>query len=703
MNNTQRPVVLLLGAQSESNPLTAIPKELSKLKDLFKQQENCSVDFDLDYEPYFTQQQLKDKLSQMVGHIAILHFAGHSGSDGLMTDDGAVYSHHIATILNTWKQPPVLIFLNGCSNAGQVKLFHAAGVPLVIATQSAIDDQQAAEFSHEFYRALLSSNQQVTLQTAFDRAGGQVFLSDSRRVRSIDLENFEKTQNTEWDWSLFSTQSTYTGWNFQHLIKHGQSGLSKLSPPPITRWKWLVVTGVALAAIAVIIWFARSGTSSAINITANNNQGSISADTVHGNKIENQTVVNQAIDTEKLARQLIEKMGKGTEQDLQVKDEEIKRLTETITRLQQQPSDEYKQSALKKLEENKPQEAAELLKQSLAERDEADQAEVGQMAEDWVDVGNIAYLNDMQAALMAYQKAVASDPDNIEAWDKLGHIQRRLGHLDEATRAYESVSRLAGDDQYWQSVAYGNFGILYYARGELDKAEKFLLKSLAIDETLGSQEGLASIYGNLGVIYLARSELDKAKELLLKALEINLALGRQIGTAMQYDSLGYLYLKRGELDKADEFYLKALEINVALDRQEDMANQYNNLGSLYERRGDLNKAEEFYLKALKINEALGRQENMAKQYNSLGHLYQKRGELYKAKEFYLKSLKINEVLGAQEVVAGQYFNIGLVSGKSGDIKTACQNWQTSVSILKQIDLIPAMEQIQGSIDQHCPK
>ena len=57
---------------------------------------------------------------------------------------------------------------------------------------------------------------------------------------------------------------------------------------------------------------------------------------------------------------------------------------------------------------------------------------------------------------------------------------------------------------------YGNLGILYQNRGELDRAEEMYRKSLEIDEALGRKEGMASNYGDLGNLYQIRGDLSAA-------------------------------------------------------------------------------------------------------------------------------------------------------------------------------------------------
>ena len=47
-----------------------------------------------------------------------------------------------------------LVFLNACATKAQVRFFHQAGVPAVIATPNKVLDKDAFNFSDIFYRGL---------------------------------------------------------------------------------------------------------------------------------------------------------------------------------------------------------------------------------------------------------------------------------------------------------------------------------------------------------------------------------------------------------------------------------------------------------------------------------------------------------------------------------------------------------------------
>ncbi len=256
------------------------------------------------------------------------------------------------------------------------------------------------------------------------------------------------------------------------------------------------------------------------------------------------------------------------QQDSATIDEEIKALKVTIKRLQDEPASELKQAALQALKDGNTVKAVDLMEESAQTHTTRTEKLSKEAALDWIDIGNISYLNNSQKALNAYEKAINLAPSNPTAWNLLGTIQRRLGNLDEAQHAYEEVLKLAGGDKTFQAKAYGNLGIIYYIRGKIDKAEEFHLKSLDINKKLGRQEGMASDYGNLSSIYITRGELDKAEEFLLKALDIDKKLGILEGMAFDYSNLGIIYEIRGELDKACETWQTSLQLFTNIGAQD---------------------------------------------------------------------------------------------------------------------------------------
>jgi tetratricopeptide (TPR) repeat protein len=358
---------------------------------------------------------------------------------------------------------------------------------------------------------------------------------------------------------------------------------------------------------------------------------------------------------DKIANNLREKLAlqssepSSPDKEIQARDQEIAQLKAAVAALIERKDELDIADALAHIEKGETARAIQIFEDTAQKREAEGDTSHKEAAEAFRHLGAIAFLNDTQRALDAYEKATSLDPENPDGWNQLGHLKDRIGDLDGAEDAYRAVlgfGEKTGDKE-WIAAATGNLGTLYQTRGELEHAEEYYRKSLAIEEELGHREGMAACYGNLGNIYRTRGELERAEEHFLKSLAFYKELGRKEGMANQFGNLGNVYQIRGELERAEEHYKKALALNEELGRREGMAIQYGNLGIIYKTRGELERAEEFYRKSLAIEEELGRKEGMASDYGNLGVLYQTRGEMERAEEYYKKALTINEELGSR--------------------------------------------------------
>jgi len=217
------PVVLLIGAESKKRPIKGVFKEINRLERLFYANENNEPLFELQSLPSFTTEMLADKLDELTNRLCVWHFAGNSNEKCLITDDesdseSAVYSHRIASHIDSWEQPPSLIFLNGCKNEAQVKDFHAAGVAVVIATNQIISDSEAENFACEFYKQLFGDPLKTSLDEAFDRATPRLLLNDDGKFRSPDVESLLSSEVNTFDWCIFPKYEKQLNWTIKNLI-----------------------------------------------------------------------------------------------------------------------------------------------------------------------------------------------------------------------------------------------------------------------------------------------------------------------------------------------------------------------------------------------------------------------------------------------------------------------------------------------------
>ncbi|MBS0588871.1 MAG: tetratricopeptide repeat protein [Proteobacteria bacterium] len=180
-------------------------------------------------------------------------------------------------------------------------------------------------------------------------------------------------------------------------------------------------------------------------------------------------------DAYKLAEKLAAQKG---EKDAQI----IKILQETIESLTKQSTEKYNiQQALNSLVQGNTAEAEAIFANIAIEAKRKGKQATLEEAEALRHLGSLAFLHDTQKAFDAYQRSTELDPDNLDGWNQLGHLYRRIGELENSEKAYKTILKLAGADQTNQSVAYGNLGIGYQIRGYLDQAIEYHQKALKID------------------------------------------------------------------------------------------------------------------------------------------------------------------------------------------------------------------------------
>ncbi len=151
-----KPMILMASADAKGD-LPALHQEVNRLHALFESLKCHGIDYL--HLPHATLKDLTQALGVHRDRIAIVHYAGHADEGRLMLEktlgsaDGSAHAEGLAGLLGAQLELK-LVFLNGCSTLPQVDLLLGAGVPAVIATVRAINDDVARDFSITFYEAL---------------------------------------------------------------------------------------------------------------------------------------------------------------------------------------------------------------------------------------------------------------------------------------------------------------------------------------------------------------------------------------------------------------------------------------------------------------------------------------------------------------------------------------------------------------------
>ena len=265
---------------------------------------------------------------------------------------------------------------------------------------------------------------------------------------------------------------------------------------------------------------------------------------------------------------------------------------------------------------------------------------------------------------------------------KLAMIYQKQFKYAEAGKLYTKAINIMREigDWSWESVAYGNLGVVFSCLSEYDKAKEYLGKGLAITIETGDKAGQARHYGNLGAVFISLGEYHKAKEYIEKALSIKIDIGDKKGEAADLANLGDICLYRGEYDKAKQYTEKALAIAIETGDRKAEASCYGNLGNVFKSFGEYNKAKKYIEKALTIEIEIGDRKGEATGFANLAEIFQFRGEHDRAKEYLEKSLAIQIEVGDKAGEASCYANLGSVFHSLDEYSEAKKHLERALAI-----------------------
>ena len=147
-------------------------------------------------DSFVTRENLAHYLTLYREQLSVFHYSGHADARLLETERGASRVEGIVTLL---KRCPnlKLVVLNGCCTEHQAKALLDAGVPVVIATHSAVRDDAAALFGAGFYQALAAGD---NIAEAFEAALGSAQLEEGaiKVQRSIGIPAGQDSDAPVW-------------------------------------------------------------------------------------------------------------------------------------------------------------------------------------------------------------------------------------------------------------------------------------------------------------------------------------------------------------------------------------------------------------------------------------------------------------------------------------------------------------------------
>jgi tetratricopeptide (TPR) repeat protein len=173
-------------------------------------------------------------------------------------------------------------------------------------------------------------------------------------------------------------------------------------------------------------------------------------------------------------------------------------------------------------------------------------------------------------------------------------------------------------------------GAAYLGAGELDKAEQYLERAVALAKAATSATGLAIAYNGLGTLYLQRRDVQQALAAFEAALR-HLGADEVVLAAQVYNNLGLAYAERSEWSKSAEQFQRSLEVKRNAGDSLGQALAMTNLARIRANEDKLDDAVTITLQAVAIFDDLRDWHNGALARQNLGRYYRRMNRIEEAR------------------------------------------------------------------------
>lgn len=227
----------------------------------------------------------------------------------------------------------------------------------------------------------------------------------------------------------------------------------------------------------------------------------------------------------------------------------------------------------------------------------------------------------------------------------LGDLENRMGHLEEGRRLHEQALSLFQETQHGlgQANTLFSLGELERRLGHLKEASNLYAQALQLFQNEQDRLGQANTLRSLGDLEFGQGNVDEARQLYEQALLLYARERDGLGQANTLRSLGDLKIRMGHLDDAWHFHIQALQLFQSEEAYLGQANTLQSLGYLKRLLGHLEEARTLYQKAISLLQEEHDAVERAATLRSLGDLESSLGRLEEARRLYDQALQLFQV------------------------------------------------------------
>ncbi|HEY6321130.1 MAG TPA: CHAT domain-containing tetratricopeptide repeat protein, partial [Thermoanaerobaculia bacterium] len=300
-----------------------------------------------------------------------------------------------------------------------------------------------------------------------------------------------------------------------------------------------------------------------------------------------------------------------------------------------------------------------------------------------------------QQALDGYRQVLqlwrdlGDSADEAQTLDRIGRVERELGHSAEALAAFQEALPLF--QRFGQPIDLGrtfNFiSAVQHRRGDFGAAATAAEAALGYYRQIGDPVLEAGALNNLGNAAIARGEADRAATAYRRALDLAQRGGSRAERSIALYGLGDVLTYQGKLEAALDTLQQALQLLQQPGSEEDRATTLSMMANVYQRLEDYAQARALLEQALALRVTTGDRRGQAVTLSSLGTIAL-RGHAPGAAEAYGKALELFRAAKDRHGEAIALLNLGRAAHASGDQRAALARYTQAASLFEEIGNLP---------------
>ena len=301
---------------------------------------------------------------------------------------------------------------------------------------------------------------------------------------------------------------------------------------------------------------------------------------------------------------------------------------------------------------------------------------LGTEASECIETNELSRADDLNRQLLDHFESQAeadSDPRTAAVYHQTGEVALKRWQLDQAEEWYTKSLAIIEEGEDRASVAddYYGMGLVRQYQRRYTEARDWFSKSLDIHQRLEDVEEMVKDYRSLGLCAQFRFEYQEAESWYHRAREILEEARDEETSVLIYHALGTVAHAQYQFDDAENWYKQALTLSDRMGNEAQMALEFHYLGLLEQGRQMFPEdAEHWYTLALEKYEKLGDWRSAGDECRQLGVLFHEQQKLDEAESWYHRAREIFEEIQDISRTARTYGQLGMAAEERADVEGA---------------------------------